>query len=184
MQLSVLSAVMSDFIIDDSWAVISFDEDSFKSRCSRSQTQISAVNHREHLIFWYERFWNDIQRMQDEIWLTFSCSVFAMLNLFLMMMRHMWNIIEDYRNFLIDDVWKLMMHNDSDEQLLSYVWILKEHSRFSFLKFSVEETWEWKMRFKEKNLTESRARLYSMSDEINKLDEIDSLNTSRDVLLS
>lgn len=185
MRLPASSAAMSDFIMSDSWAVvISFDEGSFKSRRSRSQARISAVSHQEHLIFWYEWFWNDIRRMQDEIWLTFSCFIFVMLNLFLMMMRHMLNIVEDYRDFLIDDVRKLMMHNDSDEQSLSYVWILKEHSRFSFLKFSVEEAWEWKMRFKEKNLTESHARLYSMSDEINKLDEIDSLNTSRNVSLS
>lgn len=160
MWLSTSSAVMSDFIIDDSWVVIiSFDEDSFKSWCSRSQTWISAVNHQEHLIFWYKRFWNDIRRMQGKIWLTFFCSVFAMLSLFLMMMRHMLNIIKDYKDFLIDDVRKLMMCNDDDEQSLSYIWILKEHSWFSFLKFSIEEVWEWKMRFKEKNLTEFCTRL-------------------------
>ncbi len=165
MRLPGSSAATSDFIMNDSWAVVvSFDEGSFESRRPRSQTRISAVNRREHLIFWYGRFWNDIRRMQGEIWLTLSCSVFVMLNLFLMMMRHMLNIVEGYRDFLIDDVRKLMMRNDDDEQSLSYVWILKGHPRFSFLKFSIEEVWEWNMRFKKKNLTELRARLCARWD--------------------
>ncbi len=165
MRLPTSSAVMSDFVIDDSWAVIvSFDEDSFKPRRPESQARIPAVSRWEHLIFWYGRSWNGIRRMQDEIWLTPSCSVFAMLSLFLMMMRHMLNIVEGYRDFLVDDVRKLMMHNDDDEQSLSYVWILKGHPRFPFLKFSVEEIWEWEMRFKEKNLTEPRARLCARWD--------------------
>ncbi len=40
-----------------------------------------------------------------------------MLSLFLMMIRHILNIVDDYRDFLIDDVQKLMMHNDDDEQI-------------------------------------------------------------------
>ncbi len=51
--------------------------------------------------------------MQGGIWLTLSCSVSVMLNLFLMMMRHMLDIVGGYRDFLVDDVRKLMMHNDS-----------------------------------------------------------------------
>ena len=72
--------------------------------------------------------------MRDGIYSTFSCSVVVMLNLFLMMMRHILNIVKDYRDLLIKDVRKLMMHNDSGEQSLSYVCILKDV--FSFLPSS------------------------------------------------
>jgi len=59
--------------------------------------------------------------MQGGIWLTPSCSVSAMLSLFLMMMRHMLDIVEGYRDFLVDDVRKLMVRNDGGGQSLSYV---------------------------------------------------------------
>ncbi len=59
--------------------------------------------------------------MQGGIWLTPSCSVSVMLNLFLMMMRHMLDIVEGYRDFLVDDVRKLMVRNDGGGQSLSYV---------------------------------------------------------------
>ena len=44
-----------------------------------------------------------------------------MLNLFLIIMRHILNIVKDYKDFLINNVRKLMMHNNSDKQSLSYV---------------------------------------------------------------
>ena len=53
--------------------------------------------------------------MRNETDLISSCSVVVM---FLMMMKHMLNIVENYRDFLINDVQKLTMHNNNDKQSL------------------------------------------------------------------
>ena len=40
--------------------------------------------------------------------MTPSCSVSVMLNLFLIMMRHMLDIVGGYKDFLVDDWWCIM----------------------------------------------------------------------------
>ena len=73
--------------------------------------------------------------MRDEIYSTLSCSIVVMLNLFLIIMRHILNIVKDYKDLLIKNVRKLMMHNDSDKQSLFYVCILKNVFSFLFSSF-------------------------------------------------